>query len=72
MFTIKAIGPEGQTRIYEAIEISISPNRRQLDFIRPTSPDLTECLLINSNSGVDFSLIFIENQSGKTIESLRS
>ncbi len=70
MFTIKAYDHEGRTRIYEAIEIIINPNKTVVEFIRPGS-ELVECLLLTDVVDNNFNSVYIENQSGKTIESCR-
>ena len=71
MLIIKAYNHAGQTNIYEATEIRIGSNKRYLEFIRPGTGDLVETLLLSDEGERDFSSIYIENERGKTIESLR-
>ena len=71
MFTIKAYSNDGTMFLIEASEVRINPNRSMVEYMTPLIPENLQCLLVDSNSR-NFLAAYIENQSGKTIETLRA
>lgn len=69
MFTIKAIAHDRSVMIYEATQLRIAPDRLSLRMWEPQNTAWSS-LSLGSNKDCDYSSIFIENEKGKTIESL--
>lgn len=71
MFTIKAYAHDGSLLIYAATQIKISPNKRSLKMWEPQNTYYSEIQIgDNTNSDNDYDSVFIENEKGKTIESM--
>jgi|GEM_PF-3954638 len=67
MFTIKTIGPDGQTAGYEATRFTINEGRSILMIQEPSNRVLTD-LDVTRPDGLNH--IYIESAAGKTIETL--
>lgn len=67
MFTVKVIGPDGQTQGYEAERFTICERRRTISIREPGASVMTD-LSVDRPDGANH--VYVENLAGKTIESL--
>lgn len=70
MFIIKAVLPDGTTDIYETGQLTISADRKSVEFMNIAWPD-------DGGTGIrvgkdNHEHIYIENSAGKTVEALHN